>query len=112
MDLDGVRTAPPIAVPSCRDRSAREMDHLIAACRADVARELEVNGELADEEYRWVVANAKTVVDVDKCVRRLLALRKAGSTSGAARLLGMAAVSLRRWFERHPLPRNEGGKPR
>jgi hypothetical protein len=112
MDLSGVRTAPPISVPSCGDRSAREIDNLIAACRTDVALELGIDGVLSDEEYRWVVANAETVVDIDKCVRRLLAFRKAGSTSGAARLLGMAAVSLRRWFKRHPLPRAEGGKPR
>lgn len=112
MELTRVRTAPPINVPSCRDRSAREIDNLIAVCRADVARELEIDGGLSDEEYRWVIANAENVMDVDKCIRRLLALRKAGSTSGASRILGMASVSLRRWFERHPLPKTEEGKPR
>jgi hypothetical protein len=113
MELNQVRTAPPIMVPACSARSAREMDSLIAACRAEVALEFSIEDGVSDEEYRWVVDNAETIAAVEKCVRRLFALRKAGSTSGAARLLGMAAVSLRRWFQRHPLPKaTKGRKPR
>jgi hypothetical protein len=116
MELNQVRTAPPIMVPACSARSAREMDSLIAACRAEVALEFSIEDGVSDEEYRWIVDNAETIAAVEKCVRRLFALRKAGSTSGAARLLGMAAVSLRRWLQRHPLPpppkATKGGKPR
>lgn len=113
IELNQIRTAPPIMVPACSARSAREMDSLIAACRAEVGLEFSIEDGLSDEEYRWVIDNAETIAAVEKCVRRLLAFRKAGSTSGAARLLGIASVSLRRWFERHPLPKAvRGGKQR
>ena len=109
--LDEIRTAPPIWVPLCRERSSSEMERLIAEFCIDIAREFSVDGALSDEEHRWVIRNAETISEVERCLHRLLAFRSRGSLLGAAQLLGMQAVSLRRWFSRHPLERKRSETP-
>ncbi|NJM90811.1 MAG: FHA domain-containing protein [Myxococcales bacterium] len=108
MALDGFRMAPPIAVQSFEHRPDDELAALVAASLAEVAREWSTDASLSPEEYRWILANAETVDEVATCVRRLLARRSSRSTMAAARLLGIAAVSLRRWFKRHPPPKSAG----
>jgi pSer/pThr/pTyr-binding forkhead associated (FHA) protein len=111
MALDSVRMARPIEVPPCRQRPDRELESLIAACCTEVAREWSIDASLSPEEHDWILANAETIAEVETCVRRLLARRSAGSTLGAAHRLGIAAVSLRRWFKRHPPPAADGRSP-
>ena len=53
------------------------------------------------EDQAWIAQSyASTLHEVEKAALRLVALRMAGSISGAAERLGMAPVSLRRWIGR------------
>lgn len=98
-DMERLRFAGPIYLPALEDR-AKEVDHIIAEYWQDTQQEFRVDMELASEDRTWIRVNSESVADIAKATRRLLALRVDGTVSGAARRLGMASVSLRRWMNK------------
>lgn len=107
-NLEGARMAPPIVVPPLSKRPRAELDLLTTELLDEVARALSMSPALARSEREWIARSSRSITDVEKCLRRLLALKKARTLQGAADCLGMAPVSLRRWFQRRPLPSNGG----
>ena len=116
LDLRVVRMAPPILVPELRARSLEELEYVVSKILFALSREWGTEIDLPEQVRHWAIENAETVPDLQKCLRRVVALQKAGTLLGASKLLGIAQVSLRRWFHRHPLPkakrRKKKGGPR
>lgn len=110
LDLRIVRMAPPILVPELRERSIEELEYVVSKSLFALSREWGTELDLPEHVRHWAIENAETVPDLQKCLRRVMALRKAGTLLGASKLLGIATVSLRRWFHRHPLPRAQHRK--
>jgi hypothetical protein len=58
----------------------------------------------------WVIAHsASTLLEIERGTRRLVALRQAGTITGAARRLGISHVALSRWLSRHRYGRHGSG---
>jgi hypothetical protein len=80
------------------------VDHALRALRLAVAcrSPLILRGE---GDLRWVVECAATSLpEIEKATLRVVALKMSASLSDAARLLGMAPVSLARWLGRRSQP--------
>jgi hypothetical protein len=104
LDSRVLRTAPPIRLPEIQQRSRKELDFAMTCYLRSLAREWGAQHAIPERVRHWAMANAETLPELQKCLRRVVALREAGTILGAAKLLRMAPVSLRRWFHRHPLP--------
>jgi len=100
----------PIRIPSLKTRT-KELPRIIDEYGADAVAELRVR-QLRSREPRfteadraWVIANTpRTLPEIEKSTRRLVALRMADDPRHAAEILGMAPVSLQRWIGRRTLP--------
>ncbi|MEZ4362191.1 MAG: FHA domain-containing protein [Kofleriaceae bacterium] len=91
----------PIEIPSLSTRGADQVAHIVFEYASDAVQQLRAAKAMTPEDRAWVIANATTSLEeIAKATRRIVALRREGSLSGAAALLGMAPVSLRRWFRR------------
>jgi FHA domain len=96
--------AVPIIIPSLSSRPT-ELAHIIHEYTIDAANAFNVQVHFYTEDREWILAHSATSLhEIEKGTRRLMALRVAGSILGAADLLGMAAVSLRRWIGRRAVP--------
>jgi len=93
--------ADPIVIPHMTDRE-HELDRIISEYAADAIHELgTARPTFTAEDLDWVRSrSASTLGEIEKGTRRLIALRAAGNLSSAAARLGMAPVSLSRWFAR------------
>jgi len=101
-----VRPAP-IHLPPLAERAA-EIDRVIAEYAADACAELGVSpGSFTKSDHAWVRGHATTLAEIDKAALRLVALRTSRNMSDAATRLGMAPVSLSRWFGRR---KRHGGR--
>ncbi len=91
----------PLYVPPLTAR-ADELPRIIEGYGQDAVAALGARPDaFTAEDQAWIAQNyASTLHEVEKAALRLVALRAAGSISGAAELLGMAPVSLRRWISR------------
>ncbi|HEU4732662.1 MAG TPA: FHA domain-containing protein [Kofleriaceae bacterium] len=91
----------PISIPSLKERE-HEIGRIVDECAEEAAAALFTTITLTPADRRWILRHsASSVCEIEKGTRRLLAiLEHGGSLAGAARLLGMASVSLHRWFER------------
>jgi hypothetical protein len=91
----------PLYVPPLTAR-AEELPRIIEGYGQDAVAALGARPDaFTAEDQAWIAQNyASTLHEVEKATMRLVALRMAGSISGAAELLGMAPVSLRRWISR------------
>ena len=104
-----VRPAP-IRIPSLRART-KELPRIIDEYGADAVAELRV-GQLGSRDPRfteadraWVIdSTPRTLPEIEKATRRLVALRMSEDLPRAAEILGMAPVSLSRWIGRRKLP--------
>lgn len=119
---DAWRTLPadPIVMPSLTER-ANELDRIISEYATEALKELgTTHTSFPEEDFDWVRSHsASTLAEIEKGTRRLIALRAGGNLSSAASRLGMAPVSLSRWFGRRDhidevrasraKPRNRGG---
>ena len=96
--------AVPITIPSLRGRQD-ELPHILHEYVIDASIDLNVPVRFYAEDRDWILEHsADSLHEIEKGTRRLVALRAAGSVLGAAELLGMAAVSLRRWIGRRAVP--------
>lgn len=96
----------PIIVPPVRTRSA-DLPLIVERYADDAVIELGARREhhFKPGDRDWIVAEeSKSLSTIQTATLRLVALRKAGNVSRAAALLGMAAVSLKRWIGRRTLP--------
>ncbi len=100
---DAWRTLPadPIVMPSLTER-ANELDRIISEYATEALKELgTTHTSFPEEDFDWVRSHsASTLAEIEKGTRRLIALRAGGNLSSAASRLGMAPVSLSRWFGR------------
>jgi hypothetical protein len=95
----------PITVPTLASRDD-EIDQIIMEYADDASRDLGTprSGFLTVDRH-WVrTYSAKTLPDIEKGTRRLVAIRQSRNLSNAAERLGMAPVSLSRWIGRRTLP--------
>lgn len=96
--------AVPITIPPLSSRRD-ELPHIIHEYTIDAALEFEVPINVYEEDQTWVLEHSSSSFhEIQKGTRRLMAMRVAGSLLGAAEMLGMAAVSLRRWIGRRSVP--------
>jgi hypothetical protein len=97
------RTLPadPIVIPPLVER-ANELDRIISEYATEALKELgTAHASFPEEDLDWVRSHAaSTLAEIEKGARRLVALRAGGNLSRGAERLGMAPVSLSRWFGR------------
>jgi hypothetical protein len=93
--------ADPVVIPRLDERQ-HELDQIIYEYATEAINELgTAHSTFTEEDLDWVRSHsASTHAEVEKGTRRLVALRAAGNISSAASRLGMAPVSLSRWFGR------------
>lgn len=91
----------PIRVPSLRTR-AKDLPRIVDEYAADAITELRAPKSCFTEADRqWVLEYTPwTLPEIEKATLRLVALRISRNLSRAAARLGMAPVSLSRWFDR------------
>lgn len=97
---------PPVEIPPLAARGI-ELLRIIDEYAVDAITEMNAPDTcFADIDRRWVIERAaRTLEEVEKATRRLVALNASGSLTQGADLLGMAQVSLSRWLHRR------GGAP-
>lgn len=95
----------PIVVPPLKGRSA-EVPRIITEYADEAATELGAHARLNSADRDWVLKHSATsVCEIEKGTRRLVAIRQADDNiAAAARVLGMAPISLARWIGRRALP--------
>jgi hypothetical protein len=93
--------ADPIVIPRLDERQ-HELDRIIYEYAVEAIKGLgTAHTTFTEEDLDWVrTHSASTHAKIEKGTRRLVALREAGNVSRAAARLGMAPVSLSRWFGR------------
>jgi hypothetical protein len=95
----------PIVIPPLKGRSA-EVPRIIAEYADEAVADLGATVRLSSADRDWVLKHsAASVCEIEKGARRLAAIRHAeDNIAAAARVLGMAPVSLARWIGRRALP--------
>lgn len=101
----------PIEVPPLGVRET-ELSRIVDAYAGDAIAALNApNSSFSDEDHRWVMQDARSLSEIEKATLRLVALNITDNLHQAARLLGMADVSLARWLNRRrPLPTRAAGR--
>jgi FHA domain len=96
--------ATAIIVPPLQQRGL-ELGRIIDLYAADALAAMSYASPFAREDHAWILKHsAESIPDIEKGTMRLVAYRAAGTIAGAARLLGMAAPSLLRWFHARAQP--------
>jgi hypothetical protein len=102
-DPEDTKFGPPsLVVPPLSSRRS-EIDRLITEYVTDAELRLSSANRirLSPVERAWLRTSAgESLPELQKATLRLVALREAGTPHFAARLLGIAPVTLRRWLER------------
>jgi hypothetical protein len=94
----------PVEIPDLSKRGS-ELDQIIHEYADDAARKLLSKSEFPEVDVAWVRKFASdSLPEIEKATMRLVAWRATSNLSEAANLLGMAHVSLTRWFNRRPKP--------
>lgn len=94
----------PITIPPLNSRR-HELPHIVNEYTFDAAASLGVPAKIYREDRAWILEHcASSLHEIETGTRRLMALRATGTVLGAAELLGMASVSLRRWIGRRAVP--------
>lgn len=92
------RLLRPITVPTIQER-AEDIGRIIASAMEEAARRFDTTATAVDSS--WVLErSAKTITEIETGAERIVAMRAAGSVSGAARILGMSGAGLITWFQR------------
>jgi len=95
----------PIWIPPLGSRVG-EVGRVVDEYAADAIDALG-DGWFLDEDRAWILEHAaKSLSEIEKATLRFVALRQAGSITGAAARLGLSHVALGQWFKRHQ--RSEG----
>jgi hypothetical protein len=99
---DALLTGPmPIELPPLRFRAA-ELPRIVDEYAKDAIAALDAAKACFTEEDRaWVMASASTSLsEIEKATMRIVAVKLSTTMHQAAERLGMAPVSLSRWFDR------------
>lgn len=89
----------PIHVPSLRARET-ELSRIVHEYAGDALAALSApDSAFSDEDLRWVMQGARSLSEIEKATLRVVALNVTHNVRQAARLLGIAAVSLSRWLD-------------
>lgn len=97
--------AAQIDIPSLDSRES-DLPRLVSEYIEDAIHALQADDDCLDrEDIQWIIDHAAfggelTISGIEKAALRAVALRMTGDLTGAARLLGMARVSLERWIKR------------
>lgn len=97
--------AAQIEIPTLSSRRA-DLPRIASEYIEDAAHLLHTTDDcFSPRDIEWVLDRAAfgtelTISDIEKAALRVVALRMAGDLTSAARLLGMARVSLERWIRR------------
>ncbi|HWO25783.1 MAG TPA: FHA domain-containing protein [Kofleriaceae bacterium] len=106
-DASDARTllADPIVVPPLPRRSA-ELGRIVDEYARDAITELAAAATgFSRADRDWVLAHsASTLPEIEQGARRRVALRQAGTITGAATRLGVSHVALSQWLGRRRLP--------
>jgi hypothetical protein len=96
----------PIEVPPLGVRET-ELPRIVQAYAEDAIAALSAQtSSFSDEDHDWVMQhNTQSFSEIEKATLRLVALNMMDNVHQAARLLGMAQVSLSRWLHRRMRPR-------
>ena len=108
-DLHPLLVVPaPIRLPPLRGR-AGDLPRIVDEYASDAIAELGAREPcFTNADRAWVLAHAtKSLSEIEKTTRRLVALRTSATMSNAAARLGMAPVSLSRWMGRRNLRRTQ-----
>jgi hypothetical protein len=101
-DRLGDLLCPSIEIPSFKQRMP-DLPSLVDACIGDAAEALGVTGPKFSEPARTsVIAHVKSLSELEKTTRRLVALMTAPSAGQAAQRLDMTRVGLVYWVRRRP----------
>ncbi|HEY4242509.1 MAG TPA: FHA domain-containing protein [Kofleriaceae bacterium] len=94
-----------VALPVLATR-AGELDRIIVEYAADAIVDLDAKlSSFTPADREWVKKHeAASLSEIDKAVRRLVALREDPNLARAATRLGMTRVALSEWASRRPLP--------
>lgn len=99
-----VFTPTPFVIPPLSARQ-REIAQIFMECERVAAARLDIEPvKLTGAERRWVQEHCSTLSELQTSILRLIAMRHAGSTSGAARLLGLTTSGLQQWLVARELP--------
>lgn len=100
----------PILVPSISARET-ELPRIVHEYAGDAIAALGApDSSFSDDDRRWVMQGARSLSEIEKAMLRVVALNITHNVSQAARLLGIASVSLSRWLDhRRPLPIRTAG---
>lgn len=94
-----------IAVPPLAQRG-HELERVVHGYLSEAGQALQVRVTPDEEMIGWIMTHsARTLGEIEKGAQRLTALAASDSLVGAAKLLGVASVSLRRWLRRRSLER-------
>ena len=94
-----------IFIPPLRTRSPAQIANVVREYFLEATASLGVDAPTLPEDREWVLEHAaSSFAEVAKAARRITALRLSGSLPGAAEMLGLATVSLRRWLMRRAMP--------
>jgi hypothetical protein len=97
-------TTGGITVPSLAERSTADRRRIVIDYALDAIHELEASPQSFTEQHlQWATTNAPSFADIEITTLRLVARNHAGSTSAAAKLLGISHVALRKWLRRRQL---------
>lgn len=91
----------PIVIPDLASRGD-EIDRVIYEYAMDAMDELAIpRPTFTEEDHAWVRAHsASKLTEIEKGTRRIVACRASKNIAVAATRLGMASISLSRWFQR------------
>lgn len=95
----------PVMVPPLQSRSD-EITRIIDEYTEEATFALSATVTLSSADREWILRHsASSVPEIEKGTRRLLAFRMCDdNVTAAARMLGMAPISLARWIGRRALP--------
>jgi hypothetical protein len=91
----------PIEVPPLGVREA-ELPRIVQAYADDAIAALHAPAScFSEDDHDWVMKHdARSLSEIEKATLRIVALKKTDSVHQAAKVLGMAPVSLSRWLDR------------
>ena len=106
----------PILVPSLRERAA-ELPRIVEEYAADAAVALSSTAPFTSNDRDWICrCCASSLHEIETATLRVVALREAGNTVRAAKLLGIPHGSLEEWLQRRrargaSVPRRRASEP-
>jgi hypothetical protein len=104
-DTAAIFNPAPIVIPPLASRTS-ELERIIEGYTIDATSRLRVlKLALAPVEIAWILErSSSTLPEIQTATLRLAAIRRAGTVSGGAALLGLSHVTMLRWLENRRFP--------